>query len=152
MCTLDKWLQLIDRRMVIKLMVWLICWFLISYFLQFGSIFFCVSIIYFIFTNLGQRKDGELSAYSMFNDNYERIAGTFDGQFYENMLRGKKGKPTFDGPMKQKNKSQKMKKIKHPKRMNKAANAKCPCNSGRSPSARSAPHRPRGRQAQPPRA
>ena len=122
---------LIHYQTLIKFGIWCTCWFLISYFLEFGSIFLCISIIYFIFNNLGKRKDGEISAYSMFNSNYERIAGTFDGSFYENMLRGKKNKPTFDAiktNKKNKNKN-KNKKIKHPKRMNKSANKLCPCGS-----------------------
>eukprot|EP01084_Bolivina_argentea_P003777 7111_1 len=132
MTVLDKWISLIDRKVVIKLFIWLICWFLVSYFLQFGSIYLCISIIYFIFNNLGKRKNGQLSAYSMFNDNYERIAGTFDGAFYEDMLRGKKSKPTFDGPKKNKNVTkQKNKRIKHPARLSKSGNIKCPCNSGK---------------------
>lgn len=32
-----------------------------------------------MFTNLGKRQEGTLSAYSVFNDNFERLAGTMDG-------------------------------------------------------------------------
>ena len=49
-----------------------------------------MSIVYLLFTNLGKRKEGEISAYSMFNDNNEEIAGTFGAKFYENMLLHKK--------------------------------------------------------------
>ena len=67
----------------------------------------------------------------MFNDNYERIAGTFDASFYENMLRGKKNaKPTFDEINMNKPKKKK-KLVKHPRRMNKSANSKCQCGSGK---------------------
>mmetsp|Transcript_52109 Transcript_52109/g.83049 ORF Transcript_52109/g.83049 Transcript_52109/m.83049 type:complete len:170 (+) Transcript_52109:21-530(+) len=132
MATLQNWTQLMDKQTMIKLFIWCLCWFLISYFVQFGSIFLCISIIYFIFNNLGQRKDGQLSAYAMFNENYERIAGTFDSTFYEDMLRGKKSKSTFDGPSSRKHKQQSNgKKLKHPKRLNKSGNMKCPCGSNK---------------------
>lgn len=35
-------------------------------------------MIVFIFTNLGERKKGTLSAYSVFNKNFEKLPGTFD--------------------------------------------------------------------------
>lgn len=127
-------LSTFQQRILIKAVLWCTCWILISYLLGFGTIFLCISIIYFIFNNLGRRKEGELSAYSMFNDNNERIAGTFDAQFYEDMMRGKKGNATFDGPSirtKTKTKSPKSKGIKHPKRMSKWGNKKCPCGSGK---------------------
>lgn len=44
----------------------------------FGSVFFCFSIIVFIFTNLGKRKPWEVSAYSIFNRNFERLPGTLN--------------------------------------------------------------------------
>ena len=41
------------------------------------KIFFIVSCLYFIFTHLGKRKDGDLSAYSIFNKGNQKIAGDF---------------------------------------------------------------------------
>ena len=43
---------------------------------NFGAVYFLIIIIALIFMNLGQRKPGELSAYSVFNPNQERILGT----------------------------------------------------------------------------
>jgi hypothetical protein len=43
---------------------------------NFGAVYFMLTIIALIFMNLGQRKPGELSAYSVFNPNHERILGT----------------------------------------------------------------------------
>lgn len=43
---------------------------------NFGAVYFMITIIALIFLNLGQRKPGELSAYSVFNPNQERILGT----------------------------------------------------------------------------
>lgn len=44
----------------------------------FGSIFICISILVLIFTNLGKRRPWELSAYSVFNRNFERLPGTLN--------------------------------------------------------------------------
>jgi len=41
----------------------------------FGTIYICISIIILIFYNLGERKSNELSAYSIFNQNNQRIIG-----------------------------------------------------------------------------
>ena len=43
---------------------------------NFGAVYFMITIIALIFLNLGQRKPGELSAYSVFNPNHERILGS----------------------------------------------------------------------------
>ena len=43
---------------------------------NFGAVYFMIAIIVLIFLNLGQRKPGELSAYSVFNPNHERILGS----------------------------------------------------------------------------
>ena len=43
---------------------------------NFGAVYFMLTIIALIFLNLGQRKPGELSAYSIFNPNHQRILGT----------------------------------------------------------------------------
>jgi len=43
---------------------------------NFGAVYFMITIIVLIFLNLGQRKPGQLSAYSVFNPNQERILGS----------------------------------------------------------------------------
>ena len=58
---------------------------------NFGAVYFMITIIALIFLNLGQRKPGELSAYSVFNPNNERILGSMSNnnfglgpnQFYD---------------------------------------------------------------------
>lgn len=50
--------------------------------LEFGAVFFVFSIFYVICSSLGDRKkrrSGELSAYSVFNPNFEEIDGTTSG-------------------------------------------------------------------------
>ncbi len=43
---------------------------------NFGAVYFMITIIILIFLNLGERKPGQLSAYSVFNPNQERILGS----------------------------------------------------------------------------
>ena len=58
---------------------------------NFGAVYFMITIIVLIFLNLGQRKPGQLSAYSVFNPNHERIFGSMSSnnfglgpnQFYD---------------------------------------------------------------------
>ena len=119
-------------------------------------VYFCVSIIYFIFTNLGTRQEGEISAYSMFNKNFEKIAGTFGADLYENMLRkgnknekidsnsiyagttqtltkdqlNKRKRKNRKASNKKKNKNNKKTLSQHPKRLAKHGNKPCMCGSG----------------------
>eukprot|EP00299_Pterocystis_sp_00344_P009614 c4100_g1_i1.p1 GENE.c4100_g1_i1~~c4100_g1_i1.p1 ORF type:complete len:137 (+),score=21.77 c4100_g1_i1:27-437(+) len=69
-----------------KLVVWLILWFGYSYW-EFGTIFFIVSSIAFVWFNLGEKKPGEASAYSIFNQNFSRLLGDKDWQQIENEIR-----------------------------------------------------------------
>jgi len=64
-----------------------ILWYCISLLLlhyggDFGAhiLFAVFSILYLIFTNLGKREPGTMSAYSVFNENCESIAGTLRGE------------------------------------------------------------------------
>lgn len=56
-------------------------WFVILYLSTYANmhvIFASVSGIAFIFMNLGKRKPGDASAYSVFNKNFQRPAGSMD--------------------------------------------------------------------------
>lgn len=46
----------------------------------FGSVYACFWLMWLIFNNLGERKEGEMSAYSIFNAGGERITGTFTAE------------------------------------------------------------------------
>uniref|UniRef100_A0A2R5L678 Putative conserved plasma membrane protein n=1 Tax=Ornithodoros turicata TaxID=34597 RepID=A0A2R5L678_9ACAR len=66
-------------------------WFLLmtlAVHVEFGAVFFILSLFYVIFTNLrtSPRKKGELSAYSVFNPNFETIHGTVSPQQLEQQL------------------------------------------------------------------
>ena len=70
----------------VKFLVWM-CLQVIFVKIEFGSVFFLVSCILFMTSNLGKRKKGEASAYSVFNKNCEEIDGTFSAQQFDNQLR-----------------------------------------------------------------
>ena len=63
-------------HLTIKIIVFLIG-LRISFIFGFTSLYLTISGMYFIFTNLGQRPKGTLSAYSVFNENFEELPGTF---------------------------------------------------------------------------
>lgn len=47
---------------------------------EFGIVYFMITILVLIFTNLGKRKPWELSAYSVFNPNFEKLPGTLSSE------------------------------------------------------------------------
>lgn len=51
-----------------------------------GPIYILCSILIFMFTHLGKRKEGEMSAYSLFNEGGERLPGDL-GDVIEGQLR-----------------------------------------------------------------
>jgi Uncharacterized conserved domain (SAYSvFN) len=74
-----------------KIVLWLLLWigFIV---IEFGSVFFLVSLFYFVYASMRTRPrlDSEPSAYSVFNPNCERITGTFTAeQFDESLRRGR---------------------------------------------------------------
>uniref|UniRef100_A0A914H3C4 SAYSvFN domain-containing protein n=1 Tax=Globodera rostochiensis TaxID=31243 RepID=A0A914H3C4_GLORO len=46
---------------------------------QFGFVYFVLSVLLLLLLNLGVRREGELSAYSVFNPNCERLLGQLTG-------------------------------------------------------------------------
>lgn len=64
---------------------WLMAQWYFSY-IEFGLVFFVSSLFIFLFTNLGRRKSGELSAYSVFNPHCERLPGTLTAEHFETDL------------------------------------------------------------------
>ena len=55
--------------------------------IEFGAVFFLLSCILLMTSNLGKRKPGEASAYSVFNENCEAIDGTLTAQQFEREIR-----------------------------------------------------------------
>ena len=72
----------------LKCILWLL---LLGFFIEieFGIAFFMVSCPYFIYASLrgSRRKPSELSAYSVFNKNFERIEGTLTAEQFEREIR-----------------------------------------------------------------
>ena len=70
------------------ILLWLLLWgFFIS--VEFGFVYFLLSAFVFIVLSLrgSRRKIGELSAYSVFNENCESIDGTLTAEQFERELR-----------------------------------------------------------------
>eukprot|EP01138_Halocafeteria_seosinensis_P004858 gb/GECG01004967.1/.p1 GENE.gb/GECG01004967.1/~~gb/GECG01004967.1/.p1 ORF type:complete len:132 (+),score=11.25 gb/GECG01004967.1/:1-396(+) len=63
-------------------------WFVVCYFLgDFWLIWFMVTLMYLMCTQLGTRKKGEKSAYSVFNDNFETLPGQLTAERFDRELR-----------------------------------------------------------------
>ncbi|CAF0964269.1 unnamed protein product [Adineta ricciae] len=73
---------------LLKFFVWLTL-FVIFIRLEFGAIYFILSLLYLIWTNLSshRRRADQLSAYSVFNPNFEKLQGTFSAEDYDRQLR-----------------------------------------------------------------
>ena len=79
---------------LLKLFVWLTL-FLIFIRLEFGAIYFIISVLYLMWSSLdSRRRRNQLSAYSVFNPNFEKIQGTFSAEDYDRQLRHG-GSPLF---------------------------------------------------------
>jgi hypothetical protein len=55
--------------------------------LKIGSIWFIGSSIFILLANLGQRQKGELSAYSVFNKEFQSLLGTITAEQFEKEIR-----------------------------------------------------------------
>lgn len=65
--------------------IWLIVWY-IFVIIEFGQLFFILSIFALIFLNLGERRKGEMSAYSVFNKGFMKLLGTTTAEQFENEI------------------------------------------------------------------
>lgn len=50
---------------------------------EFGLVYFMLSLFVLMFLNLGVRAEGELSAYSVFNPNCQRLLGQITSEHFE---------------------------------------------------------------------
>ena len=72
---------------ILKFSLW-VC--LLGFFVQvgFGAVYFVISLFYLMYTSMTSRsKKGAPSAYSVFNEDFERIDGTFTAEQFERQLR-----------------------------------------------------------------
>ncbi|ESO93529.1 hypothetical protein LOTGIDRAFT_232604, partial [Lottia gigantea] len=71
---------------ILIVILWLLCW-KIFIELQFGAVFFLISGFLFIYFNTRTGpKSSRLSAYSVFNPNFERLEGTLTAEQFESEL------------------------------------------------------------------
>jgi hypothetical protein len=54
-----------------------------------GPVYIILSLMMLILTNLGTRKEGESSAYSIFNEGYRRLPGEMTQEQVDNAFRGR---------------------------------------------------------------
>jgi len=82
----DRYLK--STTFILKCLLWFILM-VVFVKLEFGAVFFVLSCLYLIWTNLrsGPKKEGELSAYSVFNPNFETIDGTLTAEQFERELK-----------------------------------------------------------------
>lgn len=71
---------------MLKLSLWVMGWMVTNY-LDFGSMWIILSLFALLFLNLGQRKEGELSAYSVFNDGFQQLLGTMNAEQFDREIR-----------------------------------------------------------------
>jgi hypothetical protein len=68
-----------DKGILIELILWSFL-LLVSVYIEFCTVYLLLSALYFLFRFTGSRKQGEASAYSVFNKDCKPIAGTFDSE------------------------------------------------------------------------
>ncbi|EGC28428.1 hypothetical protein DICPUDRAFT_44282 [Dictyostelium purpureum] len=72
--TKDGFLSIVksNYKFIIKFLIWLLVQYIFLR-LEWGAVFFVLSCFVLIITNLGKRDSNKLSAYNVFNKNYESI-------------------------------------------------------------------------------
>lgn len=70
---------------IISLVILWLGAYVIFIWMKIGSLFFIFSIFCWIFWNLGKKQRGEASAYSVFNQGYERILGQIPSPLYDSL-------------------------------------------------------------------
>ncbi len=74
-------------EIVLKFLLW-VTLFALFIILEFGAVYFVISLLVIIYLNTGKRKKGQISAYSVFNPNMERIQGTLTPEHIEKSIVG----------------------------------------------------------------
>lgn len=76
------------KKFLMNVFVWC-CLFRYAVYIEFGAVFLLLSGFYLIWTNTRTcpKKGDEMSAYSVFNPNCERIEGTLDAEQFEKEIR-----------------------------------------------------------------
>jgi len=134
--------ELIKKFAFTRFFAYAVVWFMIlkvAYNYNLGHAYVCITGLVLILTNLGQRKKGELSAYSVFNEGGKKLLGTFNSNQLDPRYRNRRGQNEddageyaglydddddgeHDGPQLQKTKLNKVSKM---------SNQPCYCGSGK---------------------
>ena len=73
-------LRSLPGTMQCQIVAWLTGWYVATAILEVGAIYFMLSVFVSMYINLGERVEGELSAYSVFNRNWTRLTGTLTAE------------------------------------------------------------------------
>lgn len=76
----------ISGRSWLSFLIWASLWKLFIY-IEFGSLYIIITLFAAIFSNLGQKQEGDLSAYSVFNKGFTTLLGQSTGQQFDNEIR-----------------------------------------------------------------
>ena len=76
--------------------MWL-CGGVVFYVWDITSLYVIFTMFALIFMNLGERKEGELSAYSVFNEGFQELMGTMNANQIDQQLRHQQGRPGRGG-------------------------------------------------------
>jgi hypothetical protein len=85
--TLVAGLQTLSFSTILSIVLWAFGAFTSHYFLDTLSLYIMATMFAVIFLNLGERKAGEMSAYSVFNDGFEEILGTLNANQFDREIR-----------------------------------------------------------------
>jgi hypothetical protein len=55
--------------------------------IEFGVVYFIMLCFYVVYSNLGERREGDMSAYSVFNKNMAALPGNFSAGDFDRSLR-----------------------------------------------------------------
>ena len=85
------WTKIDYAIVAVKLIMWLVGQ-IIFVKLGFGAVYFATSAFACIWLSLGRekRQPGQMSAYSVFNENCQTIQGTFTAEQFESQIRHRK--------------------------------------------------------------
>lgn len=97
---------------------------------HFAQVYVVITGLLIIFLNLGKRKEGELSAYSVFNKDGKKLAGEFDTNQIERNLRGGAARIKDEEPEEEDKKEEYIPQMDLNK-ISKMANQPCYCGSGK---------------------
>ncbi|XP_064621377.1 uncharacterized protein LOC135484145 isoform X2 [Lineus longissimus] len=72
--------------LILKVILWLVLWCLFIE-LEFGAVYFVTSLLYVIYASLRTGPRNGPSAYSVFNENFETLEGTFTAEEFDSQMR-----------------------------------------------------------------